>query len=117
MSCNDGVAVGSGLRSEDVVMRMGLHWGSTLYVGNITTRGRTEVTALGDEVNEAARIEACASGGRALASKDLIERLDAKDAAILEIDPDRLTYTTLGDLETATDKARRDAPAIPVCDV
>ena len=113
----DGVAAGSGLRPEDVVVRMGLHWGSTIYVGNITTRGRTEVTALGDEVNEAACIEACASGGRALASKDLIERLDAKDAATLEIDPDRLTYTTLGDLETATDKARRDAPAIPVCDV
>ena len=38
----------------DVVLRFGLHWGSTLYVGNISTRGRTEVTALGDEVNEAA---------------------------------------------------------------
>lgn len=113
----DDVAVRSGLRADDVVMRMGLHWGSTLYVGNITSRGRTEVTALGDEVNEAARIEACATGGRALASKDLIERLDGKDAAALEIDPDRLTYTTLGDLATATDKARRDAPAIPVCDV
>lgn len=113
----DGVAVASGLAPGDVVLRIGLHWGSTLYVGNITTRGRAEVTALGDEVNEAARIEACASGGRALASKDLIERLDSKDAAALEIDPDRLTYTTLGDLGTATDKARRDAPAIPVCDV
>jgi class 3 adenylate cyclase len=38
------------------------------------------VTALGDEVNEAARIEACASGGRMLASKTLIERLDPNDA-------------------------------------
>ena len=113
----DGVAVRSGLKPEDVVVRIGLHWGATLYVGNITTRGRTEVTALGDEVNEAARIEACASGGRALASKDLIERLDANDAAALEIDSNRLTYTALCDLETATDKARRDAPAIPVCDV
>ncbi len=111
----NGVAERSGLHREDVVLRIGLHWGSTLYVGNITTRGRTEVTALGDEVNEAARIEACASGGRALASKDLIERLEAKDAAHLKIDPDRLTYTTLGELKTATDKARRDAPAIPVC--
>ena len=50
-------------------MRFGLHWGSTLYVGAITTEGRFEVTALGDQVNEAARIEACASGGRALASR------------------------------------------------
>ncbi len=79
--------------------------------------GRSEVTALGDEVNEAARIEACASGGRALASKNLIERLDPEDAAALDLDPDHVTYTTLGDLETATEKARRDAPTIPVCEV
>ncbi len=111
------VAIRSDLRPEDVVLRFGLHWGSTLYVGNITTGGRTEVTALGDEVNEAARIEACATGGRALASKPLVERLDSRDAGALGLDPDRLTYTSLADLHTATDKARRDAPAIAVCEV
>jgi hypothetical protein len=42
----------------------------------LITAGRSEVTALGDEVNEAARIEACATGGRALAAKSLIERLE-----------------------------------------
>ena len=113
----EGVAERSDLQPEDVVLRFGLHWGSTLYVGNITTGGRGEVTALGDEVNEAARIEACASGGRALASKELIERLEPEDAAALDIDPDRITYTALADLDTATEKARRDAPAIAVCDV
>jgi class 3 adenylate cyclase len=113
----DGVATRSDLRPEDVVLRFGLHWGSTLYVGNITTGGRTEVTALGDEVNEAARIEACATGGRALASKALIERLDSTDCEALRLDPDRVTYTALADIATATDKARRDAPAIAVCDV
>ena len=103
---------------DEVVLRFGLHWGSTLYVGNISTSGRTEVTALGDEVNEAARIEACATGGRSLASKDLIERLDHEDAADLGLDPLHLAYTTLRDLETATEKAAsRTAPAIPVCDV
>jgi class 3 adenylate cyclase len=112
-----GVATRSELSPEDVVLRFGLHWGSTLYVGNITSRGRAEVTALGDEVNEAARIEACATGGRALASKSLIERLDPTDAAALMLDPDRITYTPLADLATATEKARRDAPAIAVCDV
>ncbi|MDP1818878.1 MAG: adenylate/guanylate cyclase domain-containing protein [Acidimicrobiales bacterium] len=111
----DRVALASDLCPEDVVLRFGLHWGSTLYVGNITTRGRSEVTALGDEVNETARIEACASGGRALASKDLIERLDAADAEALGIASDRMAYTVLADLDTATDKARRDAPAIAVC--
>ena len=98
-------------------MRFGLHWGATLYVGLISTVGRVEVTALGDEVNEAARIEACATGGRALASKDLIERLDHDDAAALGLHPLRLAYSALRDLDTATEKARRDAPAIPVCDV
>jgi class 3 adenylate cyclase len=111
------VAARSELQPEDVVLRFGLHWGSNLYVGNIATAGRSEVTALGDEVNEAARIEACASGGRALASKDLIERLDPEDAAALDLDPDHVTYTALGELETATEKARRDAPTIPVCEV
>jgi class 3 adenylate cyclase len=111
------VARRSELEAEDVVLRFGLHWGSTLYVGSITTSGRSEVTALGDEVNEAARIEACAGGGLALASKALVERLEPKDAAALELDPDHMTYTALADLTTATEKARRDAPAIAVCEV
>ena len=79
--------------------------------------GRTEVTALGDEVNEGARIEACATGGRALASKALVERLEPGDAAALDIDAGHITYTALADLSTATEKARRDAPAIAVCEV
>ena len=95
----------SDVAAGDVVLRFGLHWGSTLYVGNISTRGRSEVTALGDEVNEAARIEACATGGRALASKDLIERLDHDDATALGLDPLHLAYTALRDLDTATEKA------------
>jgi class 3 adenylate cyclase len=111
------VATRSNLAADEVVLRFGLHWGSTLYVGQVATSGRTEVTALGDEVNEAARIEACATGGRALASKVLVERLGRDDAADLGLDPDRIAYTPLGDLATATEKARRDAPAIAVCEV
>ena len=111
------VAVRSELQPEDINLRFGLHWGSTLYVGQIATSGRSEVTALGAEVNEAARIEACATGGRALASKDLVERLEADDADALGLQPNRITYTSLGDLGTATEKARRDAPAIAVCEV
>ena len=111
------VALRSELATDDLVMRFGLHWGSTLYIGNISTTARAEVTALGDEVNEAARIETCATGGRVLASKPLIERLELDDAAALGIDPDHVTYTQLADLDTATDKARRDAPAIPVSEL
>jgi class 3 adenylate cyclase len=111
------VAARSDLAPEELIMRFGLHWGSTLYVGQIATSGRMEVTALGDEVNEGARIEACATGGRALVSKALIERLEPEDAAALDLDPDHITYTPLADLSTATEKARRDAPAIAVCEV
>jgi class 3 adenylate cyclase len=111
------VATRHDLPADEVVVRAGLHWGTTLYIGSIVTTGRSEVTALGDEVNEAARIEACATGGRLLSSKGLLERLDPDDAAALGIDPDHLTYTLLADLDTATDKARRDAPAIPVHDI
>lgn len=108
------VAISSGLAPEQVVLRFGLHWGSTLHIGQITTPARAEVNALGDEVNEAARIESCATGGRALASKALLERLDDEDAEVLGISPNSTTYTPLGDLVTATEKARRDAPAIAV---
>jgi class 3 adenylate cyclase len=101
----------------DVVLRFGLHWGSTVYVGYVTTGGRTEVNALGDEVNEAARIEACATGGRVLASKVLIERLVPGDAQALGIDLSHVAYTRVADLATATEKARRDAPAVAVCDL
>ena len=111
------VATRSELEPADVVLRFGLHWGSKLYVGQVATSGRTEVNALGDEVNETARIEACATGGRTLASKDLLERLEPEHAAELALNPARVTYTALGDLGTATEKARRDAPAIAVCDV
>jgi class 3 adenylate cyclase len=111
------VAARSDLRPQALVMRFGLHWGATLYVGQITTSGRAEVTALGDEVNEGARIEVCAAGGRILASKELLERLEPEDAVKLGLNPDRLTYTPLADLPTATGKARRDAPAIAVCEV
>ncbi len=111
------VAFASDLDPDALTLRFGLHWGSTLYVGAITTSGRSEVTALGDEVNEAARIEACATGGRTLASKSLVERLNEDDAAALGIEPDQIGYSILGELPTASEKARRDAPAIAVCDL
>lgn len=113
----EAAAERSDLPPSDVILRFGIHWGSGAYIGRLLTSGRTEVTALGDEVNEAARIEACASGGRGLASKHLIERLESADAKALDLDPGRITYTMLTDLPNASDKARRDAPAISVTDI
>ena len=109
------IATRSGLERKDVILRFGLHWGATLYVGLFKSVARSEVTAMGDEVNEAARIEACAAGGRSLASKSLIERLDRDD--VRELDLEHVTYTLLGELESANEKARRDAASIAVCDV
>jgi class 3 adenylate cyclase len=111
------VAARSDLAPDALVMRFGLHWGSAVYIGKISTLARAEVTALGNDVNAAARIEACATGGRVLASKDLVERLVADDATALGIDPRRLVYTQLGDLDTATFKARQDAPHVAVCEL
>jgi class 3 adenylate cyclase len=45
----------------DVKVNVGVHWGATLRAGG--DRGTTRVTALGDEMNEAARIESAAKGG------------------------------------------------------
>jgi len=97
-----------------VKLNIGVHWGATLMVGQVATSGRLEVTALGDQMNEGARIEAAAKDGAILASKDLIERLDASDAQATGLDPDAIAYTPLGELDGASEKAIRDAGAIPV---
>ncbi|MBK8293906.1 MAG: hypothetical protein IPK93_03690 [Solirubrobacterales bacterium] len=104
------------LGPDDVTVKLniGLHWGATLMVGQVATRGRLEVTALGDQMNEGARIEAAAKNGAILASKDLTERLDSTDAQASDLELDTLAYTPLGELEGASDKAIRDAGAIPV---
>ena len=92
------VAERSDIPQSELSLRFGLHWGATLYMGRIQTRGRSEVTALGDEMNETARIEACATNGRALASKSLVERLNQVDADRVGLDHRHLTYTPLAEL-------------------
>jgi class 3 adenylate cyclase len=101
----------------DVRVNVGIHWGATLMVGQVATGGRLEVTALGDEMNEASRIESAAKGGVALASKLLLERLEPADASDLGLDPDEMTYVTVGNLDGSSDKAARDAGSISVTTV
>lgn len=108
---------GLGGDGEPVAINCGLHWGGTVVMGQVAQAGRLEITALGDEVNEAARIEAVARGGAALASKHLIERLEPTDADALGLDPGALSYRTVVSLEGAGEKAVRDAGAIPVTEV
>jgi class 3 adenylate cyclase len=92
----------------------GVHWGSTLYIGQVATGGRLEVQALGDEFNEALRMQQTARGGATLASKALIERLDADDAQALGLQPGRMTYCTVAELPHASEKAIREAGTIAV---
>jgi len=97
-----------------VRMNFGVHWGPGLYMGQLVTDGRLEVTALGDEVNECARIQQTAHGGTLLVSKALLERLDAADARALDLDPDTLHYTALGEMQEAHPKTVRDAGRVAV---
>jgi class 3 adenylate cyclase len=99
---------------DECLVNVGLHWGGTLYMGQLVTGGRLEVSALGDEVNECARIQESVRDGSTLASKSIIEHLDDEDARALGIDPDGVVYRTVAELPGATDKAARDAGAIPV---
>ena len=96
------------------LMRVGIHWGSSLYIGQLVPGGRLDVTALGDTVNECARIQDCADPHQTLASKELIEQLLPGDAAALGIDVDEIRYRPLADMEDASDKAIAVAGAIPV---
>ncbi|GLZ53203.1 adenylate/guanylate cyclase domain-containing protein [Actinomycetospora sp. NBRC 106378] len=108
---------GAGLTTDDCRVNVGVHWGADLYIGQIVTGGRLEVTALGDEVNECARVEHVASGGQTLVSKTLVERLEPDDAGALGIDPLRLTYRPLADLAGDDHKALRDAGTLAVVDL
>jgi class 3 adenylate cyclase len=99
---------------EDVKVNVGVHWGGQLYMGQLVTGGRLEVTALGDTVNEAARIQESARDGQVLASKSLLEHLTEDDARALDIDPDGMTYRPIEELPNASSKAKRDAGTVPI---
>jgi class 3 adenylate cyclase len=108
------IAERAGIPPADVRVNIGVHWGSTVFMGQLVTDGRLEVTALGDEVNECARIQETARGGELLASKTVIEQLTGEDAEALSIDPVETSYATVGELPGAEEKAIRDAGSISV---
>ncbi|GAA4913413.1 adenylate/guanylate cyclase family protein [Actinomycetospora succinea] len=112
---------GAEVRAEDCRMNVGAHWGADLFIGQIVTGGRLEVTALGDEVNECARVEQVATGGQRLVTKNLVERLDEDAAAALGLRPRGMTYRMLAELTrdggAAGGKAERDAGSLAVHDL
>lgn len=104
----------SGIESLRARVNIGLHWGASVYMGQIATGGRLEVTALGDEVNEAARLQQAASEGSILATKALLEQLNRGDAEALGIDTGAITYELAGELEGVGRKVARDLANLPV---
>ena len=86
-------------------------------MGQIVTGGRLEVTALGDEVNEGARIQQVARDGMTFASKAVIERLEPEDAEAVGIDPDALVYVPLLEVAGADKKSIRDAGTIAIAQI
>jgi class 3 adenylate cyclase len=114
----DDLATRTGLfEVADCAINIGLHWGSTLFMGQVVTGGRLEVTALGDEVNEGARIQQAARDGAVLASKALVERLSVEDGRRIGVDPEEVVYTTVAELPGADAKAMRDAGTLPVTEL
>jgi class 3 adenylate cyclase len=93
---------------------VGLHCGASLYIGQLIPGSRLEVTALGDEVNECARIEEAASAGIILASKPFMERIDADMLEACAIDPGDVVYRPLAEVPGVSDKAVRDAGTLAV---
>jgi class 3 adenylate cyclase len=98
-------AAAGGLR-----LNVGVHWADRLYVGQVVTGGRLEVTAVGAEVNECARLQESARGGRALVSMALVDQLPEGERQ--EHGP--FEFTALRELATAGEKATRDAGDLPV---
>lgn len=114
VSAAAAIAEGAGIPAAEVRVNVGVHWGSTVFMGQLITDGRLEVTALGDEVNECARIQETARGGELLASKAVLELLSREDAEALSIDPVETAYVTIGELPGAGEKAIRDAGSTSV---
>lgn len=99
---------------SDLLINVGLHWGDALYMGQLSTNGRLEVTALGDQVNECARIQDCATDGAILGSKQLLEHLTPEHAMAIGCNLNTISYQRLAEFGNASAKAVRDAGGIPL---
>jgi class 3 adenylate cyclase len=108
------IVEGADLDPAGFGMNVGLHWGASIFMGQLVPGGRLDVTALGDSVNECARIQEAADGGTLLVSTQLVEHLSEADAARLGIDLDRTVYRSISDLDGVSDKVAQDAGLIPV---
>ena len=97
-----------------VRINVALHWGANLYMGQLVPGGRLDVTALGDEVNECARIQESARDGAIAVSKAFAELLSEDSAAELGVDLASVRYEPLAKLPGVSEKAVRDAGTLAV---
>jgi class 3 adenylate cyclase len=73
-----------------------LHWADAVYLGQVNTKSRQEITALGARLDECAWIQQYARGGEILASRALVDQLSAHDATRLALRPEHLVFRELG---------------------
>ena len=104
----------SGVVEGECPMRIGLHWGGSLYMGQLVPGSRLDITALGDAVNETARIQEAAGAGETIVSKQLLEQLTPDDAAKLGIALEKISYQLLEEVAPDALKVVRDAGGVPV---
>lgn len=98
----------------DIKLNGALHFSQNLYMGQMVTGGRLEVTALGEEVNDCARMLEASSGGNLLLSKPFCEKIQGKfSQENIMLDPSTLVYKTLDQFDLSQ-KARTDTGYLPV---
>jgi class 3 adenylate cyclase len=107
----------AGVIEGEFPLRVGVHWDGSLYMGQLVPGSRLDVTALGDAVNETARIQEAAVAGQTIASKQLLEQLTPDDAADVGIDLEKITYRLLQEVAPDADKVVRDAGGIAVTEL
>lgn len=92
-----------------------IHYSQGLYMGQVVTGGRLEVTALGEEVNECARMLEAAKNGSIILSKSLCETLSVPFAhAGYDFDPSSLVYTPLSEFDNLSHKGNNDSGHLSV---
>lgn len=94
-----------------------LHWADAIYLGQVTTRGRVEITALGPELDECAWIQHSARGGEVLASSELIGQLSVRHATRLGLRRERLEFRALGSPPSSAMSSGEGGSAVSVADI
>lgn len=106
-SLSEGIPTG-------IRVNVALHWGPNLYMGQLVPGGRLDVTALGDEVNECARMQESTREGAVSVSKAFAELLQPDDATALGVDLGAVLYRPLATIPGVSEKAVRDAGTLAV---